>query len=124
MLVIKQFKKGKKMYCEVYRKLNCVGCPQYYKDYCEGIKQGMKAYRHAIHKKRSYFTYMAIMPIVMESENAELTSTEILDRIRNLTGRKIKTNIFYVNQVMQKMYKYKKIKGKIYYFAKIVELDY
>ena len=109
------------MYCQIYRKNNCVGCPQEYKDYCQGIKKDHKQFKERQHQLKNYATYMAIMPIISDSDTAQLTANEILDKINNERRARKRTNLYFVHEVMKKFYKYKKINNKIYYYAKIVE---
>lgn len=112
------------MLCQIYKKQNCIGCPEIDKDYCEGVKLSNKTARHNEHKYKYYTTYRAIMPFIIKSKKAELTSTDILNRINEASGKKFRTNLFYVNEVMKNNFEYKKINGKIHYFAKIVEPCY
>jgi 16S rRNA A1518/A1519 N6-dimethyltransferase RsmA/KsgA/DIM1 with predicted DNA glycosylase/AP lyase activity len=109
------------MYCEIYKEKNCEGCPEYNKDFCEGVKKFNKECarkkREDKHARRNYTTYKQIQKYVTVSNTPDLTSTEIVDKITS-NDKRIVTNTFYVNEVMQRMYKCKKIKGKNYYFAK------
>lgn len=109
------------MYCEIYKEKHCIGCPEYDKDFCEGVKKEMRAYakenRHKTHDHRHYMTQKHIFKYVTLSKLPELTSNQILDKIRS-NDKRIVTNIFYVNEVMKQYFKWKKIKGKINYFAK------
>lgn len=109
------------MYCEIYKEKHCIGCPEYDRDFCEGVKNEMRSYakekRHKTHERRNYSTYKQIKKYVTFSKKPELCSSEILKKI-NENDKRIVTNIFYVNEVMKEYFKWKKINGKITYFAK------
>ena len=112
------------MYCQIYKKLNCVGCPEEMKDYCEGVKLDLREWeknkRHERHERRNYSTWKQIKKYVTFSNSLDLTSSMIVDKIRE-NNKRIVTNNFYVNEVMQRLYKWEKINGKIYYYAKFLE---
>lgn len=109
------------MLCQIYRPLNCKGCPEQHKDYCEGIKQGNKLVREYDHQMNNYATKMAILPIISESDSPQLTARDILNKVEQEKRSRRRIKLWFVHEVMQRMYKYKKIDGKIYYFAKFVE---
>ena len=113
------------MICQIYRPLNCKGCPEYDKDYCQGVKKGMKQirkiYREDAHRQNNYATKMAILPIISESDSPQLTARDILNKVEQEKRSRRRIKLWYVHEVMQRMYKHKKIDGKIYYFAKFVE---
>lgn len=112
-------------YCEIYKAKDCVGCPQQFKDYCEGvnrlIRERKKAYKRANHIRKNNSTYKQIMKYVEASDTLDLTSTEILEKITS-NDKRISTNVFYINEVMQEHFLFKKIKGKLYYYAKFREV--
>jgi hypothetical protein len=105
--------------CETYK--DCVGCPYEFKDFCSGVNKLIRDYkkeqRRNKHERRTNTTLTQIQKYVETTTEPQLTSTEILNKITS-KNKRIKTNIFYINETMQSLFKFKKINGKLYYFAK------
>lgn len=109
-------------YCKQFE--DCSKCPYDKYAYCPAvnyrIREQGKITRAKTHTRRNSTTEKYIDVYVESSAKPELTANEIVSKLIQSDGRII-TNTFYVNQVMNKKYRRKKINGAYHYFAKFRE---